>query len=869
MMNFRMKSWRRVLGIFLAVFTCVGILAGPRSFSQAKVIAEKQAAKLGVQIEENASLGNSAKSCVNGASSQSANYYVFTSGENKGFVIVSGDDRFPEIIGYSDEGSFDATNMPQNLASFMDAYQNMVKAVGNGDIKAVSQLEKVKAMRNSSVSRSVISPILGNVAWGQDAPYNKLCPTDASGKQCVAGCVAVAMAQVMSFYKYPQQLLNDISAYVTKRNKLSIPSINEGETYNWKSIQDNYKGNYTEEQSTAVAKLVYHCGAAVKMDYTSNASAASITPYPLTHYFGYDKDLLQDVQRSSFTQEQWETLINQELNAKRPIIYSGQSTIGGHTFVCDGADGTGLYHINWGWNGDYNGYFDITMLDRFYEGLSSSSSVVYDGFNRECSMLIGIQPDNGKEDEPLAMCVPITVYDRNDCSIDITSSARNNVSGFFEGNVIYPLTNLTYEDFKGYVAIGVKDDKGNVQLISSPKNVTIVSKSSAGYFSIDICKFSFKYAFPKGISVIYALCSEDGMKWDVCGGMADCAITVSATDEELTKISSPLTVQMKLAEDQEGIVATQDAIFDIEITNDLDCEQSGIINVYTHVLNECPDKKTNSFYVVVPAHGKVVRKMKITPSEDLYVWIKDALHDNQMLLDGKHFDVTLGNTPILYLVSATCLNWDENDLETEKSYQEGCGMIACPRVHDDKITVVYGVKNAGVDAVLKTRVACWCPGKLTSGNITYHFQMVNYVGGGEITYVTETFTLDEVGEHFVITDYTVTDGKKWHAFNENLFPVRKYWYVDKKFWFDAEPAQIYAYITGETSFISSVTEDGKLSIVSGAGFMTLQSTVEENLCVYGIGGQCVRSLQLKPNVKQMVDLPSGIYIVKGKKVIVR
>ena len=138
-----------------------------------------------------------------------------------------------------------------------------------------------------------------------------------------------------------------------------------------------------------------------------------------------------------------------------------------------------------------------------------------------------------------------------------------------------------------------------------------------------------------------------------------------------------------------------------------------------------------------------------------------------------------------------------------------------------------------------------------------------------VTYVTETFTLDEVGEHFVITDYTVTDGKKWHAFNENLFPVRKYWYVDKKFWFDAEPAQIYAYITGETSFISSVTEDGKLSIVSGAGFMTLQSTVEENLCVYGIGGQCVRSLQLKPNVKQMVDLPSGIYIVKGKKVIVR
>ena len=171
----------------------------------------------------------------------------------------------------------------------------------------------------------------------------------------------------------------------------------KGQKYDWDNMLPNYSYNYTKTQADAVAKLMLHCGKAVKMNYNKE-SGANVTPASLAKYFGYDSDLMLDLPRSSFTLAEWTALIDQELQARRPILYSGQTTAGGHQFICDGSDGNGLYHINWGWSGAGDGYFDITILNPSQGGIGAGN--ISDGFNRSCYMIIGIQPDNGKVDEP-------------------------------------------------------------------------------------------------------------------------------------------------------------------------------------------------------------------------------------------------------------------------------------------------------------------------------------------------------------------------------------------------------------------------------------------------------------------------------------
>ena len=174
-----------------------------------------------------------------------------------------------------------------------------------------------------------------------------MCPSYNGTNRAVTGCVATAMAQVMMYYQYPKELKATIKAYTAKSYGIQIPEISSGATYDWDNMLPDYsKSDYNSAQADAVAKLMYHCGAAVKMNY-GPSSGANVTPIILATYFGYDADLMQDLTRTIFTLQQWMTLIDNELKAKRPILYSGQASDGGHEFVCDGSDGKGLYHINW------------------------------------------------------------------------------------------------------------------------------------------------------------------------------------------------------------------------------------------------------------------------------------------------------------------------------------------------------------------------------------------------------------------------------------------------------------------------------------------------------------------------------------------
>lgn len=220
-----MKNYTRitkcVLLILLSTFGCISSLAGPRSYAQAKAIAEKQAAKLGIQIDEDRSPACKAKSFGGETNSQTVSYYVFANSEDKGFVIVSGDDRFPEIIGYSDEGTFDENELPDGLTYFMKSYQATVDKVLGNDETTIRNLELEKNIR-SSLNVIKVEPLLGNIAFGQDNPYNKMCPLyDGGSLHAVTGCVPVAMAQVMAYYRYPKTLQADIPGYDYRKGQMT------------------------------------------------------------------------------------------------------------------------------------------------------------------------------------------------------------------------------------------------------------------------------------------------------------------------------------------------------------------------------------------------------------------------------------------------------------------------------------------------------------------------------------------------------------------------------------------------------------------------------------------------------------------------
>lgn len=230
----------RLLLLLVFVGMQVAAFAGPRSFQQAKRIAERQAAQFGIVMDESAT--SQAKSVKNRTvSGEVPAYYVFPNGEDKGFTIVSGDDRLPEIVGYSVNGTYDEDALPTNYVSFMKAYQEMVEGLEQGDAQVATSVAEKKALRASGYQYSTVAPLLGEIAWNQYEPYNNMCPIYSGSKRAVTGCVATAMAQVMAYYQYPKELKADIPAYVTKTHGLTIPAISKGEKYDWDNMLPVYK----------------------------------------------------------------------------------------------------------------------------------------------------------------------------------------------------------------------------------------------------------------------------------------------------------------------------------------------------------------------------------------------------------------------------------------------------------------------------------------------------------------------------------------------------------------------------------------------------------------------------------------------------
>lgn len=376
-------------------------------------------------------------------------YYVFNVGQENGFVVVSGDDRTIPILGYAETGSFDTDEMPDHMKAWLQTYADQIAWLD-------AHPETPVATQSLRRARKVIKPLLRS-QWGQDDPYNLLCPMDGN-KSCAAGCVATAMAQLMYYYKHPAQTTKTIPGYTTDTKTIVIDDI--GVTaIPWDDMQDTYSGKETDIQREAVAKLIQLCGVSVGMNYTSDGSNAvsAIVPDKLKTYFDYDA-ATTFVFRTDYRAADWEELIYEELAQNRPVYYSGSSVSAGHAFIVDGYDGDGLFHVNWGWNGTSNSYFVLSILDP-YNNAGTGASPTTDGYSLGHSAIIGAQPNTGVVPQiPLMMTTqyinaPVT-----------TVKAANGQFSFSLKSSFYNFTGAAHTFDWG---IGIYDKQGSpIQIIS-------------------------------------------------------------------------------------------------------------------------------------------------------------------------------------------------------------------------------------------------------------------------------------------------------------------------------------------------------------------------------------------------------------------
>lgn len=305
-------------------------------------------------------------------------YYVFNATDDAGFVVVSADDRTAPILGYATSGRFDAATMPPHVEEWMETYAQQIAALD----AYVTTSEQV------SDTRAPISPLLTTL-WNQDAPYNGQCPLQGSARTHT-GCTATALAQVMKYHEWPAEQTTVIPAYTTSTVQIYVPEL-APTVFRWSEMHDDY--HYTDYAS-AVAELMRYCGQALQSDFTSGSTSAYLTDVPdvLKTYFGYDPHM-EFLYQANYPISEWEDLIYAELAAGRPVLHAGTSLGAGHAFVCDGYDGAGMFHFNWGWGGMYDGYFKLSLLTPGTEGIGAGTA---DGFSANQRIVIGIQPPTGE-----------------------------------------------------------------------------------------------------------------------------------------------------------------------------------------------------------------------------------------------------------------------------------------------------------------------------------------------------------------------------------------------------------------------------------------------------------------------------------------
>ena len=300
------------------------------------------------------------------------------SGGMKGFVLVSADDAVRPVLAYSTEAAFPTEEMPAPVQAFIQGYADVVDYARRHRLPQHPMWkELLSAPGPRAKDGNGVGPLVTS-AWGQGYPYNNLCPVDPyweDSPRSATGCVATAMAQVMRYWQWPEQGWGQHTYDCYTINIRPIGTLSEQfDTvhYRWELMPDRYDSLSTDAQNYAVSRLMYDCGVAMNMRYSSTGSGASLwgdwdalcpsASEALRTYFRYHPSL-QGVDRFNYSDAEWMDLMLSELNAGRPMLYAATSaSMGSHAIVVDGYDADHRLHFNFGWSGRYDGFYAVDSI---------------------------------------------------------------------------------------------------------------------------------------------------------------------------------------------------------------------------------------------------------------------------------------------------------------------------------------------------------------------------------------------------------------------------------------------------------------------------------------------------------------------------
>jgi len=389
-------------------------------------------------------------------------YYVFnfTGG---GFVVVSADDAATPILAESDEGYIETeiTN-PATRYWFNNYSKEIAHIVASGVDNTESISEWNKILNNDIKAPLVdVAPLL-TTTWDQVQYYNFYCPVAATGPagKVPVGCVATTMGQIMKYYNFPA---TGVGKHSYNHGTYGLKSADFGATsYNFASMGNSA----TSSSYQAIAKLSYHAGVSVNMNYAADASGASneAVPIALTTYFNYDNTTIKLAYMYEYTPDAWKALIKSELDAHRPLYYSGYDPDGGHAWVCDGYHSSdNKFHMNWGWSGTSNGYFAIGALNSGNGNFNSGNAIIY-----------GIKPGNPNlivrfTDLEINNSVPFGPSFDINCSVITGTPSKVNL--YIDDQLVFNTTQSTFTYPWNTTAAGIGVHVARVEAIAATDTV--------------------------------------------------------------------------------------------------------------------------------------------------------------------------------------------------------------------------------------------------------------------------------------------------------------------------------------------------------------------------------------------------------------
>lgn len=380
---------------------------------------------------------------------------------------------------------------------------------------AAVQSGKAKARKILlSDSPSVVVEPLVTTKWNQDAPFNNFAPeyTDDNNntQRCATGCAATAMAQIMKFHNWPEQ---GVGHYSYEHQSFGTISSNFSEhVYDWTNMIDRYNnGEYSNVQADAVALLMKDCGVSLNMNYgpVSGASIYSYTP-AFKNYFRYSS---RTVNRSGCETAEFTRIITDELQEGRPIIYCGTGEDGGHAFVVDGYDTNYFLHVNWGWGGYSDGYFDMNYMDPAGLGIGGGSGA----FKWNQGIVLARPLKDGVEPYEFIQQLCFVLF--NDVQGGIFCKQEMPAN---KGDVVTILlrntANLSGESFFGSLNVGVFDDSGALVTMGNEERIEnnngeLLEFQSGSLYSVDLPMTLNTAGIADGNYIVRAMSKANGNVW--------------------------------------------------------------------------------------------------------------------------------------------------------------------------------------------------------------------------------------------------------------------------------------------------------------------------------------------------------------------